>query len=526
MHTRMTVAVGVVGASLAFTGTALAAPAPFVPHARHDSASHHQLDRAAVTPATGSATLYVNGTTGDDESGANTCRLSTHPCKTIGQAISIAPSVATIKVAAGNYPEQLTISGKKLSIVGAGASTTTIDPSTLTTVDNDPDSPGNPEAIIVDFENTSGGGLSNVTVDGSNATEPSDNSCDLDYVGVQLVDSTAKLSGDTVTGIVNSPAFFGCQGGLGVYVANSNGDPQTVTMSKLNVSDYDKNGITCDDAGSTCLISASKVTGIGATDQIAQNGIQFYGGSGTVKNSTVTANSYTSPNFTLANNDYYTASGILLYDAGAVTLSGNHVNHNDDNIYGYEDGTGVAQGAWTISKNTVTAGTNNTGQGSTVRVPLGYGVGDGIDLAGTTATTAVYGNTVNGNADWGIALFGANGATIGGTATGQRNTVSKNADDGIWLGEFAAGVPSTNNTVTNNLVKGNQDDGILAAGPDSQNDQQATGNTFDVNVLEGNLRYDAEDLSTGGTGPGGVANTWTGNACTPTNDSSPLGLCG
>lgn len=105
----------------------------------------------------------------------------------------------------------------------------------------------------------------------------------------------------------------------------------------------------------------------------------------------------------------------------------------------------------------------------------------------------------------GASPFGALGATLGGTAPGERNTVSQNADDGIYLGEFSAGLPSSNNTVTNNLVKGNKDDGILAAGPDLSNAQQATGNTFQSNLLQTNLRYDAEDLSTfsGGWSGGG-----------------------
>jgi parallel beta-helix repeat protein len=523
--TRMTIAAGTLGASLAFAGSALAAPSPYSPHGRHH-ATHHHAVRQAVTPATSGAKLYVNGGSGSDQGGANTCRLSTNPCATIGHAISVAPTTATITVAGGNYPEQLNITGKNLTINGAGSTRTIIDPTTLQTDNNDPNT-SSPQAVVVEFQNTSSGGLSNLTVDGTTAgsTEPTDGSCDQDFVGVEFANASGTLSSDAVTGIQEQQSFFGCQQGLAVYVANNNGGPDGVTMKTLAVTKYQKDGIDCDNAGTTCTISGSTVTGIGPTGLTAQNGIETDAGvTASIKSSTVTGNSYTSPDYT-TNGTFFTASGILAYDTTNLTVSSNKVNNNDENIVGFNDGTGPAQGAWLISKNTVTAATNNTGA-----VPLGDSVGDGIDLYGTGgagSSTDVYGNTVSNNADWGIALFGALNATVGGTATGERNTVSQNADDGIFLGEFSAGFPSSNNTVTNNLVKGNKDDGILAAGPDSTDNQQATGNMFQSNLLQTNARYDAEDLSTGG-GPGttaGTANSWMGNVCKPAKDSNPLGLC-
>jgi hypothetical protein len=526
--TRMTIAAGTLGASLAFAGSALAAPSPFMAHGRRHAA-HHQLVHKAVTPATTTgAKLYVNGGSGSDRDGANTCRLSGNPCATIGHAISVAPTTATIEVAGGTYPEQLTITNKNLTINGAGSTRTIIDPATLQTDTNDPNTTS-PQAVIVEFLNTGGGGLSNLTVSGSGSgqSEPSDGACDQDFVGVEFANATGTLGSDAVTGIQEQQADFGCQQGLSVYVANNDGTA-AVTMKTLAVTNYQKDGIDCADSGTTCTISGSTVTGIGPTGLTAQNGIEADAGvTASIKGSTITGNSYTSPDYT-TNGMFYTGSGILAYDTTNLTVSSNKVNNNDENIVGYNDGTGPAQGTWLISKNTVTAATNDTGA-----VPLGDSVGDGIDLYGTGgagSSTDVYGNTVNNNADWGIALFGALDATVGGTATGERNTLSQNADDGIFLGEFSPGLPSSNNTVTNNLVKGNKDDGILAAGPDSSNDQQATGNTFLSNLLQTNVRYDAEDLSTpsGGVGagkPGQTANTWTNNVCKPAKDSNPLGLC-
>ena len=63
---------------------------------------------------------------GDD---VGTCTNSA-PCATIGYALDQAASGATIKVAAGTYPEQLVIN-KSVSIVGRGSNPTIIEPSIL-----------------------------------------------------------------------------------------------------------------------------------------------------------------------------------------------------------------------------------------------------------------------------------------------------------------------------------------------------------------------------------------------------------
>ena len=142
-------------------------------------------------------------------------------------------------------------------------------------------------------------------------------------------------------------------------------------------------------------------------------------------------------------------------------------------------------------------------------------------------TTDVYGNTVNGNADWGIALFGATNVNIGGTGQGpgEHGLQQRRRRDLPRRTPLRPGA-STGNTVAKNTANANGDDGILADGPDISGNQQATGNTFEKNTLQKNIRYDAEDRSTGG-GPGttaGTANAWTGNVCKPANDSNPLGL--
>ncbi len=255
---------------------------------------------------------------------------------------------------------------------------------------------------------------------------------------------------------------------------------------------YDKNGITCDDAGTICSVTGSTVTGIGPTPLIAQNGIQLYDAAGgSIMGNTVSGDSYTGGT--------YTAAGLLLISNGTLNVSGNTVSDSDVNIYVGTDGTGPAADLWSVTGNTVT--------GATDKVPGGAsGFGDGIQLDSTSNPVTIKGNTVTGGAENGISVFSSTGATL------SKNKTNHNAGDGIYIGGPGSFVQSasTGNTISNNTAEKNGQDGILADGHSASN--QFTGNTLTKNV-----RYDIDDQ--------GTANTWTGNTCTPAGDSNPAGLC-
>jgi hypothetical protein len=77
-----------------------------------------------------SNTWYADGVSGSD---ANDCQTAPTACKTIGHAISLASSGASIIVAAATYTENLTI-GFSLNVIGSGANTTIIDGGGFNTV--------------------------------------------------------------------------------------------------------------------------------------------------------------------------------------------------------------------------------------------------------------------------------------------------------------------------------------------------------------------------------------------------------
>jgi Right handed beta helix region len=475
------------------------------------------------TSATGTTANEWVATTGSDtnaDATVNTCRIKKNPCLTIQHAIDVAPATGTINVAAGSYPEQLVINNQNLTIVGSASAKapTVIDPDagTLTSSNNDPLATGDPTSTIVLFEGTTSGGLTNVTVDGGNGTLNATN-CTDDYLGVFLDGATATLKSSTVTGIDLPPNLFGCQQGFSIYAADANNASQTVTMSKVNVSNYDKDGILCDGAGLTCTISGSTVTGDGPNGDIGQNGIELdFMNSANVTTTKVSQNTYTNPNF--PSTGATGASGILAFDDDAVSLTSNTLKSNDDAIFGEND-NGIGSGVWTITGNTVSASTNVTASGANP-VPDNDGVGDGLDLFGVDNAT-VTGNTIGTGAGAGMSLFGVTNSTFGGSVKGQANTISKNTYDGIVIGEFNG--PSTANTFTGNVIASNNRDGIEVLAADN-NGEQATGNLFTANKLQKNVRFDAEDLSTG-NGTGGTANTWGGQLCAPKLDSNPAELC-
>ena len=489
---------------------------------------------SAASPQTNN--WYVS-TSGSDAS--NTCTNSATPCATIGHAIveqGLSTFSGTIHVAAGTYAETVSAGNLQdgVSILGAGPTSTIIEPTAaeISTVAGlnigDTDS-STPQVPIVEVSpGTHGFKLKSLGVNGTTGIPALDTDglgCGQDYIGIYYYESSGSINKVDVNGIDMPTDLFGCQGGQGIYVNSTSGDPATVTMTKvtlatplvtakttakllagsytngvlpvnavpagwhtgevivggynvsatkdgahalfitgtipLNVKSgsnvtfyastpaFDKNGITCDDQYTTCTITTAVTQGIGPTNSIAQNGIQFFGtGSGTVNGSTVTGDTWTGGGG--AGN---AASGILVLNAGTVNVgnvTGNTVSGNDVNIYAGEVplfGLATPPLTWEIANNTVSGATSDgqsAGEG---------GYGEGVQLDGTTNTVDVYNNMVTTSPQANFLLLGVTGAaSIGGASAGEGNTSIGSTGAGMVLGgpdtncEVAAGgnVPGPN----------------------------------------------------------------------------------
>ena len=243
----------------------------------------------------------------------------------IQSAVLAADPGDTIKVCPGTYVEQVRIpagkDGLTLRSEGRWAAIIKVPPAMT-----------DPKAIVhVD-------GAHNVTIERFTITGPGDGPCDSIEFGV-LVDNggSATIRDNHITEIHDTP-FSGCQNGVGVQVGRFDSStapgtilPGTAKVFKNSIDNYQKNGVSIDEAGTFGEVAHNTITGIGPTAVIAQNGIQVaYGASAVVSHNEVSENRYTG--------DFYVATGILLFDdpsiapGGAITVEHNKVTRNDVGI--------------------------------------------------------------------------------------------------------------------------------------------------------------------------------------------------
>jgi parallel beta-helix repeat protein len=267
----------------------------------------------------------------------------------IQTAITAASPGAVICVSSGAYPEQLSIS-QSLTLAGLGTqhNPTTIAPTSVSSNAVSPDS-GNAEAAIILVTGATHVTMTNLVIDGSGASSsigaPAPNCAPPSFEGVLFLGASGALTNSQVTNLYqSSPLDYGCQSNVGdaVLVQTPSAQTSSVAISNNAVTNYQKNGITCNDAGTTCSIDGNTVSPLAAatgTSGDAANGIQVgFGATGTVTDNTVTGNecnvSVCGPNLITQTQ----SAGILTYQSGAGTvLKGNTVSGNDIGIVSVSD---------------------------------------------------------------------------------------------------------------------------------------------------------------------------------------------
>ncbi len=334
---------------------------------------------------------------------------------TITGGLSMVSPGGTVYVCPGTYTEQVSI-GINVNLIGLYKSgvgpviaspAVGVGPNTTDLYD------GSPVDAQVLVEGGKTANINGFTVDGSNNQIAG---CAPNLVGVYYRNSSGILANVSVTNTALSPALFGCQVGLGVYIESGYTVPgiSLVQVQNVSVTNFQKNGITADGPGTNVVINDNVVTGIGPTALIGQNGIQVSDGAvGSVSNNQVANIDYTGP--------YYQAAGILIYASKGVSILGNTITAVQLPINTYSDPTdptatnptGTADGA-IIQGNTITglSGTN-----------FGF-LTDGIDVCSSFNTISL--NTISNTALDGIEMD--QGCTTPGTSdpSGNFNTVLLN----------------------------------------------------------------------------------------------------
>lgn len=243
---------------------------------------------------------------------------------TIQSAVNAASSGDTIHVCAGTYPEQVLIT-KSLNLSGDNGAL--IEPVNVAANSTSLTS-GQPIAAIVLVQGTSNVTIENVIVDGSGNGI---SECSPDLIGIFYQNASGELNHVAVRDVELSPTLNGCQSGVGVFVQSGGGVSSVVTIANSSIHDYQKNGITANEADTQVTISGNVVTGLGTAAGTAQNGIQIgFGATGTIHANTV-ANHVYAPCIDLTGCPA-TADDILVYQSDGVTVDHNTVGVSQTGI--------------------------------------------------------------------------------------------------------------------------------------------------------------------------------------------------
>jgi len=281
---------------------------------------------------------------------------------TIQAAVNAAPAAgAMVWVCPGTYPEQVQIIGKKVTLKGVsyqGSDAAIIAPPAGGLVPNATSTfDGSEIEAMVLVQNSAAAVIEDLTVDATN----NGTQCGQDPIGIFYQNASGSITHNNVLH-VQVPDGAGCQGGLGIYVESgattippnpSNAANSTVSITYNNVHDYAKNGITANGTltGTTSnvgvTIKNNTVIGAGATDQVAQNGIQLAGANGTIISNLIDGDWYTG-------SGGYAATGILIIQSTSPFVQSNNISNTNAGIYIQSVDPDDTDNA-TITKNTITA---------------------------------------------------------------------------------------------------------------------------------------------------------------------------
>jgi hypothetical protein len=338
------------GAGLAAVPAAAAAaaqkPAMSVHHVSPFGVGAHRavrhIRRHAPAPAVGVNTVttrWVSNTTSLGTAPGTSCADPGYA--TITDALNASNSGDIIKVCAGTYNEQLVIDRVGVSLQAKGP-VTVVGPATPASPTScDADGGTQPNQDVVDICGPFNVSIAGFTFQGS--WDPG--VCYNSIYGVAVLGgANLAMSNSTVENIGGNPQTDGCQGGVGIQAglatSGTTADAGTATLNNDVVNTYQKNGITVDGAGSNATISNATVTGTGPTPAIAQNGIQISdGATAKINSSSVSGNECNDTGGGCGPDGFSNvqAVGILLFDAGKVTVTGSNASANDVGVDNIED---------------------------------------------------------------------------------------------------------------------------------------------------------------------------------------------
>ena len=233
----------------------------------------------------------------------------------IQAAINAANPGDHIRICPGTYAEQLTIA-KPLDIDAENGAILKPGPILQNTTSLFDASPIATAILVTDTTNVS---ISGLIVDGINSGI---SQCEPDLIGIMFRNASGTVADSAIRNFSLSASLAGCQSGTGIFVQSGAGQTSTVTVENCTIHDFQKNGITGNEIGTTVFIQRNVVTGVGPTPAIAQNGIQIgFGAKGAIRHNVVTNNLYS--RCTEVATCQAVATDILVTQSDGVEVSGN-----------------------------------------------------------------------------------------------------------------------------------------------------------------------------------------------------------
>lgn len=356
-----------------------------------------------------------------------TCRASVPSFATIQAAVNASSAGGTVLVCPGTYNEQVSID-KALNILGAQSGTekaAVIAAPAGGIVQNTTSlSSGNPIAAQILVTNATGVNISNLTVDGANNQVSVGGCTPVNLVGVIYQNASGTVNHLAVINQALTGVSIGCQSGLGIFVQSGNGGTSTVSIVNNYVANYQKNGITANEPGTTATITANNVVGQGPTTGAAENSIQVgFGASGKVSGNVAMDDVFAPDTISSPGN---AASGILIFASSGVTVTANTVGNTQFGIAFVSDATAGPADNGTVQGNRISA----------------THVFDGVELCSSGST--VTGNVISGSDESGVHIDSACGAVA-------NNSVSKNTINDACAGVLVGTGAGSNTIGTNNF---------------------------------------------------------------------------
>ncbi len=213
-----------------------------------------------------------------------------------------------VLVKGGTYVEQVAVDGRNLTIQGAGRTSTIIKSPAMLATQFTTSGPNKPVLFCANAADIE---VKDLTVDGDGQ-----GNANYRIYGVAYWNAGGKLLNCDVVHVRETP-FNGDQHGVGIF-GGTNTTPFSLEVGGVNVTDFQKNGTVFTGAGYSVNMHDCTVTGQGMTPLNAENGIEYINGAaGSITNCAVSGSYYTGPT--------YTATGLLLYSAGTVNVSGGSI---------------------------------------------------------------------------------------------------------------------------------------------------------------------------------------------------------